>query len=333
MPAISSSEMKSNEITAFDTPVLLIIFNRPETTRRVFDTIRQQKPKYFFVAADGPRPDREADIEKCKSAREIIKVDWVCELKTLYLDKNLGCGRGPANAITWFFSQVEEGIILEDDCLPHPDFFMYCSELLDRFRNAEEIFFIGGTNFQKGIMRGAASYYFSAGHHGTWGWATWKKSWNKFNYYLENVSFEQIKPNLKNLFPNRIQRNYWISIYKEVKKNRYNESCWDYQFYFASWLLNGLAILPNVNLVTNCGFGEDATHTNCEANQLLGLKTASILPLKHPTFIYQDKKADFFFHKKFIQSYEYGWPRLRRLPFRINKSIKEFLGVEGSWIK
>jgi len=134
----------------FETPILLIIFNRPGTTRLVFEVIRQQKPEYLYVAADGPRSGREDDIEKCKAAREIIKVDWECELHTLYREQNLGCGRGPADAITWFFNNVEQGIILEDDSVPHPDFFKYCSELLEVYKDNDKIKVIGSANFQNG---------------------------------------------------------------------------------------------------------------------------------------------------------------------------------------
>lgn len=317
----------------FSTPILLVIFNRPETTRRVFESIRQQKPKYLFVAADGPRPERVDDIEKCKAARNIIKPDWDCELYTLFRDNNLGCGKGPSQAITWFFSQVEEGIILEDDCVPNPDFFQYCTQLLDHFRDNERISFIGGTNFQRGFKRGIGSYYFSAGNQGTWGWATWKRAWDKFDYYISNIDKGIFSKIIKNFFINPRQREYWMEIFTEVKKNRYNESCWDYQFYFSNWVEGKLAVLPNQNLVRNIGFDTDATHTIGENNPLMNVPLGSIFPIEHNHYIVQDKNADFYVHKNYIQPYAYGWQGLLGLPFRLNKRIKKLFGIQGSWVK
>jgi hypothetical protein len=313
------------------TPILLIIFNRPDSTSKVFNVIRDQKPKNLFVAADGPRPGIESDIEKCKKTREVINVDWNCNLHTFFQERNLGCGKGPVEAISWFFRKVEEGIIIEDDCIPHPDFFPYCNELLERFRNDQRIFFIGGTNFQKGNISGDGSYYFSSGSQGTWGWATWKRSWNNFDYYLNGINEVSFKKEIKSLFFNFRQREYWMEIFKKVKQDRLNESCWDYQFYFSNWKEGKLAISPNCNLVTNIGFENDATHTVGEKNPMMNIPTNSILPLKHVNNIIQDKKADYFLHKNYIQPHEYGWSGFLRLPYRINKRIKSFLKIKRSW--
>lgn len=163
------------------TPVLLIIFKRPDTTRQVLQAIRQVKPRQLFVAADGPRPDHPDEAEKCHQTRAVIEeVDWKCEVQTLFQQRNLGCGpgpvTGPVTAITWFFHNVEQGIILEDDCLPDLSFFRFCEELLDRYRYTEQIMHISGNNFLYGRKRGSASYYFSKYTH-VWGWATWRRAW------------------------------------------------------------------------------------------------------------------------------------------------------------
>jgi len=315
----------------FETPILLIIFNRPDTTRMVFKVIRDLKPKYLFISADGPRQDIEDDYEKCKATRELISVDWDCELHTMFQDRNLGCGKGPSKAISWFFSIVKEGIIIEDDCIPHPDFFPYCRELLIRYRNNQRISFIGGTNFQNGIKRGNGSYYFSSGCQGTWGWATWKRVWDEFDYYLTDIDETSIKKSIKILFINYRQREYWIGIFKKVKEDRFGESCWDYQFYFINWDKERLAIIPNENLVCNIGFTNDATHTVGEKNPLMNMQTNSILPLKHTSNIIQNQKADFYLHKYFIQPYEYNWQGFIRLPYRINRRIKIFLKIKKNW--
>ena len=164
----------------FETPVLLLIFNRPALTREVFDTIRQQKPKFLFVAADGPRPDRKDDIEKCKATREIINPDWDCELYTLYRDENLGCGRGPAEVISWFFNHVEQGIILEDEVIPSMSFSRYCSELLEIYRDEQRVFMISGINLLSPWKAEESSYTF-AYLGGIPAWAPWKRAWDKFD--------------------------------------------------------------------------------------------------------------------------------------------------------
>ena len=167
------------------TPVAFLIFNRPDTTARVFEAIRQAKPPKLLVVADGPRPDRPDDVEKCKAARAIIdRVDWACEVLTNYSDLNLGCGKRPATGITWVFEQVEEAIIFEDDCLPHPSFFRFCEELLNYYRHDERIMVISGNNFQFGRNRTDDSYYFSRYNH-IWGWASWRRAWEYFDYDLK----------------------------------------------------------------------------------------------------------------------------------------------------
>jgi len=222
---------------------------------------------------------------------------------------------------------------LEDDCVPNTDFFLYCAQLLDHFRDNERIFFIGGTNFQRGIERGSGSYYFSAGNQGTWGWATWKRAWDKFDYFISSINEFDFKRIVKNFFPDSRQREYWMEIFREVKKNRFNESCWDYQFYFSNWAEGRLSVLPNKNLVSNIGFDVDATHTIGEHNPLMNVPFGSIIPIKHNSNIVQDKNADFYVHKNFIQPYAYGWHGLLGFPFRLHRRVKRLFGIQGSWKK
>jgi hypothetical protein len=242
------------------TPVLLIIFNRPDTTQQVFDAIRLAEPRQLFVAADGPREGKNGEAEKCRRARGIVKqLDWDCEVKTLFQEKNLGCGLGPATAINWFFENVEEGIILEDDCLPHPDFFRFCEELLAHHRHNERIMEISGDNFQDGHKRGNASYYFSAYPH-NWGWATWGRAWKHYNYGL--IPADEAK------------------------------HVWDRQWLISVARNNGLAIVPNVNLVSNIGSGLDATHTT-GVSKYANLPTESLaFPLVHPKINAPNRAAD-----------------------------------------
>ena len=156
--------------------VLFIIFNRPETTQRVFDAIRLAKPTRLYIAADGPRENKTGEKELCEQARKIAQnVDWDCEVKTLFQKENLGCGKAVSHAISWFFENEDMGIILEDDCLPHQSFFKYCEELLEKYKNNDRIGIISGNNFQKKRKIGSFSYYFSDIVN-IWGWATWARS-------------------------------------------------------------------------------------------------------------------------------------------------------------
>lgn len=290
----------------FETPILLILFNRPETTRKTFEVISRVRPQYLYIAGDGPRPDRPSDFELCMTARSVIKqIDWPCELHTLFRDENRGCGHGPAEAITWFFEQVEEGIILEDDCLPHEDFFYYCKDLLELYRTNPKISFIGGTNFQDGLHHSDASYYFSAGNQGTWGWASWKRAWNGYDYYLTDLDFKTFNKALKYYFNDNRQIKYWCNIFTKVKIDQFGNSCWDYQFYFNVWRSGALAVIPNVNLVTNIGFDNDATHTYNSSHSLANNRSHSILPLVHPSVNKQNKVADLYLHKTHLEPNDY----------------------------
>ena len=232
-------------------PVLFLIFNRPETTERVFNTIRRYKPAKLFIAADGPREDKPGEKKKCERTRKIVeKIDWPCEVKRLYRDKNLGCKLAVSGAITWFFKNVEEGIVLEDDCLPDATFFNYCRVLLKKYHNDPKIMHIGGNNFQNGIHRGEknASYYFSKYPH-IWGWATWKRSWKKYDADLRG--WRKIKSN--NIFGHMkfIEKIFWSQNFDSVVMEVLDT--WDYQWGFACKINNGLAIIPKVNLITNLG--------------------------------------------------------------------------------
>ncbi len=274
----------------FKTPILFLIFNRPEVTHKVFEEIKKQKPKFLFVAADGPRSNFQEDIEKCKICREIVlsNIDWDCEVKTLFRNYNLGCGRGVSQAISWFFENVEQGIILEDDCLPHPDFFSYCENLLNKYKDNENVYAISGNNFQNGIQRGNASYYFS-NYVFVWGWASWRRAWKNYDFQMNELgAFKE--NNIINKIDNRkVFRNYWFSIFEKTSKKEIDT--WDYQWLFTIWRNRGLSIVPNVNLISNIGFGEDATHT-LEISPLASIPTMNLGRIIHPRKVRIDRKAD-----------------------------------------
>ncbi|GCL47360.1 glycosyltransferase family 2 protein [Microcystis aeruginosa] len=283
------------------TPVAFLIFNRPDTTARVFEAIRQAKPPKLLVVADGPRPDRPDDIEKCKAARAIIEgVDWDCEVLTNYSEVNLGCGKRPATGITWVFEQVEEAIIFEDDCLPHPTFFRFCEELLSYYRHDERIMVISGNNFQFGRSRTDYSYYFSRYNH-IWGWASWRRAWKYFDYDLKLWPKIRKENWLTSILENRKVVKYWTKNFQRTYEG--DPTVWDYRWTFACWIQNGLTILPNVNLVSNIGFGEDATHTIGSKSRVANLPVKEMnFPLKHPLFLLRHVEADYLTYRNLFDS-------------------------------
>lgn len=277
-------------------PILFLIYNRPDTTHRVFESIRAVRPPRFYIASDGPREDEDADPRKVKVARNIAtQVDWPCEVKTLFRDRNLGCKSAVSGAITWFFKHEEQGIILEDDCLPHPDFFAFCESLLDFYNDEKRILSITGNNFQAGYKRGDSSYYFSKYSH-CWGWATWQRAWKLYDQTMR--SWSNFRDN-DGLVPwadgNYWFSDYWTRIFNAVVNN--NIDTWDYQWTFSCWLNGGLTCIPNSNLVKNIGFGEEATHTKRKPSRSLSNFTNFDFPLRHPYQISRNLEADRFTDK------------------------------------
>lgn len=265
-----------------ETPVLFIIFNRPETTAKVFESIRQAKPKQLFVAADGPRAGKEGEKQRCEKTRKIATaVNWECELHTLFRDDNIGCGRGPAEAITWFFEHVEQGIILEDDCLPSHSFFPFCEELLNKYRHDQRIMEVSGLNLLSSFSS-SFSYLYSQIATGTWGWATWRRAWNLYDYDLKLWQAKESIEKVESLFRYKPQRDQFVAIFEQTFKKE-NISWWDYQWFFSRILNNGLSIVPKKNLIKNIGFGPNATHTFDEKAKEAKLKFFALqFPLKHP---------------------------------------------------
>lgn len=280
----------------FETPILFIVFNRPDVTRLVFNEIKKIKPKYLFIAADGPRKDKQNEQVLCEETRKIIDlVDWPCELKTLFRKENWGCGKAVSDAITWFFKSVEQGIILEDDCLPDQSFFNYCSDLLEKYKYDERIMHIGGVNFQKGIKRGDGSYYFSAISH-VWGWATWRRAWNKYDFDVRALDTFRKSGKIHSYFNDKKIAARWIKTFTEMQNHSIDT--WDHQWTFAVLNNNGMAIIPEKNLISNIGFGSGATHTHTADSVHANAVTTSItFPIQNPKVISVNNEADYFFLK------------------------------------
>lgn len=273
---------------SLSTPVIFLIFRRPDLTSRVFETIRQAQPKKLLVVADGPR--NESEVMLCQQARAVTEqIDWDCEVLRNYADTNLGCRNRVSSGLNWAFEQVEEAIVLEDDCLPHPSFFRYCQTLLDYYRNDERIMVVSGNNFQDGQKRTLHSYYFSKYNH-CWGWATWRRAWRHWEFAPEKW------PEIRDLglinaacdTPN--EEKYWTAIFDSLFFEG-NPDTWDYSWLLACWLQNGLTVLPNTNLVSNIGCRSDGTNIKGDS-PLANLAVGDIGNILHPSFVYRCKAAD-----------------------------------------
>lgn len=313
-------------------PTLLITFNRPDHVRMVLEAISIIQPNELYVFQDGPRKGDKEDINRCKTTRHVIEdlITWPCCLHTFFSEKNLGCGPGPATAITWFFEHVDQGIIIEDDAIPHQDFFEYASILLKHYEQDHSVMAIGSMKI--GPERyGDGSFYFSKMNHTLCAWATWKRAWDLFDYNLSDFSEEDLNQCLKHYGTRLREREYWSERLVEIHKDGYNDSSWDQQFWMSIWRNHGKGILPNVNLCTNIGFDSQATHTRNANNPAANNKTESILPLVFPSSEHIQRKADSDFQRAYFQPWAYGWTGFKNLPFRINKRIKKFLGHEGPW--
>lgn len=266
-----------------NTAVLMIVFCRPETTRRVFEEVRKAKPSRLYVACDAPVDSM--GMQKQNKVLDIFNdIDWDCELKVLRQATNQGCSLGPYKAISWFFSHEDEGIILEDDILPSAEFFRFCEDMLDLYRNNTRVLSISGWNyFYHGIKNEYDySYYFS--HiSSSWGWATWKRSWNLMDIKLDNVSESRFKEILRKFNFSPYTCRYYFNIFSKIKKQFDSLSSWDYQFNFSAWQNDMLVIQPMKNLTRNIGVGEGATHEMPEA--ILNNKWNNIYPIVHPKLI------------------------------------------------
>lgn len=283
-----------------NTPVLFLVFNRPDTTRIVFDAIRNAQPSRLYIAADGPRINRPDEAESCAEVRSIVaNVDWPCEIKTLFRDENLGCKSAVSSAIDWFFEHEAEGIILEDDCLPDATFFPYCSELLEKYRNEPSVMAIGGNyfSFNESRKEVAGKSYFFTKHVEIWGWATWRRAWKTYDVEIKNWA---LLPEdwLMEIGGNSTDfKQYFKSSFDSVYRGEIDT--WDFQWVFNVWYHNGLSALPTRNLVSNIGFNADATHTKVGDGFLDNVPLQPMkFPLAHPVTIERSLSMDKWLDRK-----------------------------------
>lgn len=284
-----------------DISILFMVFNRPHLANLVFEEIRSARPARLYVMADGPRGGVDGDEEKCIETRKILeRVDWECEVRTLFFDENKGCEQAVISGINWLFQNEDRGIILEDDCLPDPTFFPYCEELLECYQDDTRIMHINGNNFNIREFTNTRGSYCFGSYPQAWGWATWRRAWALFD---ESVT---CWPELKS--GGWLDKKGWSFVEKRIQQEKYDylyrnktHETWDYQWHLSVYSQNGLAIVPNTNLISNIGFGRDATHTINHREECSSLTTSPLyFPLNHPTIILPDPKVDKIYRKIMI---------------------------------
>ncbi len=308
-----------------DLAVLLIFFARPNTLKVVFEEIKKAKPSKLFLACDGPRENNTTDIENIKKCKEIVSdIDWECEVYTNYSTVNLGCGKGPSSAISWAFQYVDSLVILEDDCVPNQTLFPYMKELLDLYKNDERIGIISGFNHFKDWDCDTNSYFFTK-CGATLGWGTWKRVWEKYDYYVDGINIPYHKKLLqcelynKNVGKRRCSE--WQNANYETKDHKVNY--WDIQFGFVKYSQSYLCIVPKSNLIYNIGVGLGSTHT--EKNKYVKWKKGKILfmpttdlefPLVHPKYVICDRNYDETYFKTM------GYPnKIKKIFRKIKRKI------------
>ena len=317
-----------NEIT---TPVLFLIYNRPSLTQKVFNVIRDVQPSRLFIAADGPRPDKPDDITKCRETRQIVKqIDWDCEVETLFRESNLGCRIAISSAIDWFFENVEEGIILEDDCLPSRSFFWFCQELLGKYRGDESIMQINGNYYLSDMRHFDESYYFST-LNSCWGWATWKSRWRHFDDSMKGYSQFKEEEGIESYFNNKEISDWMISYLDEAIR----PSCgiWSTQWAYAIIKQNGLSISPTANLVQNIGFNENATSGYHESfSMYTAFQAEEMDEIVHPFQVFHDADADALHFASMIKTTDprcidtHGGSFMSVVKRSVHQAIKTILG-------
>jgi hypothetical protein len=272
---------------SLNTPILIVAFNRPQKVQAVFDRVREVQPKQLFLSVDGARIEKQEEAKKVQAVQYIIKqVDWECDVQTLFHQENLGCRMGVSSGINWFFEQVEQGIILEDDCVPDTSFFYYCEELLEKYKDNDQIMQISGSNLIPDKFAEHKSSYVFSNFGLIWGWATWRRAWQKNDVHL-------------NIFPDFIAQNKAASLVDNTTAQAYitdkfeetylkNNNSWAYAWFCILLYYNGLSILPTKNLIENIGIDEEATHTVAKGDELKRYQTKSTglnFPLIHPKSI------------------------------------------------
>jgi hypothetical protein len=303
------------------TPIALFVFNRPHLTAQVYERVRAARPSHLLVVADGPRPTRPEDIRLCAATRKIIKSpDWPCELLTNFAEENLGARRRISSGLDWVFDLCPEAIILEDDCVPCPSFFSFCSSMLSYYREDTRIMHITGNNFQGGRRRGNGSYFFSRYAH-SWGWASWRRAWRYYDVSLRAWPIAKQQGWLASVLDDPLEIKYWTRIFDKTYHKLME--VWDYQWMFTCLTQSGLSVQPNENLVTNIGVGPDALHFK-QSHSTIGIPTRELGECVHPTVMIRDKEADRWTFREHMLSKQ-SWLQKARNTVALRTRMKHLL--------
>lgn len=297
-------------------PVLILAHRRPDLVQRVMQSVAAARPRRIFLACDGPRTDRVGDQELVAATRAALEagITWDADVERRYLEENLGCRRAVETAITWFFEHVDAGIILEDDCLPNQDFFAFCTELLERFADDPSVMQIAGDNSTRiSPFRTNADYFFIR-RTPIWGWATWRRAWEKYDWGLKGYTSQDI--DFRRVYPNPQERRMRNRVLSKIAQGRGLDT-WDFIWSWSVSRAFGMSVVPSVNLVSNIGFGSGATHTTATQNSRAAVPTERIMPLRHPRRV----GPSFVAERQFLR-------RAHGLPsgLRVRKRMRRALG-------
>jgi hypothetical protein len=274
-----------------DVPVAFVIFNRPSATQLSFESIRRAQPSRLFLISDAPRLDRDGEQDLVQQSREIAEnIDWACDVKKIYAESNMGCGKRISSGITEAFLEVDRLIVLEDDCVADDSFYDYCDSLLAHYETDHRLMAVTGNNFQQGRSRTESSYYFSKYPH-CWGWATWRRAWDLFDLSIKDWPEFRDTDQLQTICHSPREIQYWTKVFDQVYAGKSHS--WAFPWTLSCWMNHGLTAIPDVNLVSNIGFGADATHTQ-KVNGQATLPTHALGDLVHPKQVQRNYVADHF---------------------------------------
>lgn len=300
-----------------DIPVLIIVFNRAWNACKVAEALQKIRPAQLFLAGDGPRPERPGEKELCLEARKAVldAVTWPCQVHTRFQEKNLGCGRHMTAAIDWFFENVEEGMILEDDCVPSEDFFHFTAELLERYRNTPEVLMLSGTALVTPPVPTGNAYEFIS-FPCCWGWATWRRAWQLMNYDMPDYPAYRRSGVIAESFPSRRHQKRLLELFSKVYHHAHGFDTWDFQWLYACVKNKGLCILPARNLVSNVGW--DASHTRIDDVMEMPFEKLEF-PLEHPAALERNIELEnIFFDRIYAKAplWKRAFNKLKRVLFR-----------------
>ena len=281
-----------------NTAVLFLVFNRLDTTKQVFEEIKKAKPPRLYIAADGPRADKEVEAEKVTAVRDFImqNIDWECDVETLFRDENLSCKYAVSGAIDWFFDNEEMGIILEDDVVPTQSFFWFCEKMLNMYKHDERIMMIGGTNYYIDTREKFQKDYFFSRHFGIWGWASWRRAWSQYDISMkswrsdiqpEDIAFVSDEKYIQKYF----EYNFDLVFHQKM-------DTWDVQWMYTCLFNYGLCLTPSINMISNVGVDGAHASGKTDSHFLQTKNFKNIDDIKINTLVYPEEAYDKALHKE-----------------------------------